>query len=168
MPLTRPPQITSKVSRTPDICVAIFGWLQLASGHAVNPHGPISDQEACTSNVWAINNVCGVGHLLWMKHQNCLQISEYLAPTTNTIQQTYQPISLHTSSSGDWSFGSVAIRAEHMPSSEKDISCRRPSKSLEFNALRIHAHRMNLTMMQVISLDRGSSHANTRFQGCSV
>jgi hypothetical protein len=73
-------------------------------------------------------------------------MSEYLAPTTNTTQQTYQAKSLHTSSSGDWSFGSAALIAEHMPSSEKDISGRRPSESLEFNALRIHAHQMNLTM----------------------
>jgi hypothetical protein len=59
MPITHPPQITSNVSRTADIRVAIFGWLQLASGHVVKPHDPVGDQEACTSNVKAINNVCG-------------------------------------------------------------------------------------------------------------
>jgi hypothetical protein len=79
MPLTSPPQITSNVSRTPDICVAIFRWLQLASGHAVKPHDPFGDQEACTSNVGAINNVmrglrfCGAANyevrfLFWMKN----------------------------------------------------------------------------------------------------
>jgi hypothetical protein len=35
MPLKRPRQITSNVSPTADICVAILEWLQLASGHAV-------------------------------------------------------------------------------------------------------------------------------------
>ncbi len=118
MPVTTRPQITSNMCHVQLIFVLqYFEWLQLASGHVVKPHDPFGDQEACTSNVGAINNVlqglricgaanCEVRRLLWMENQNGLQMSAYLAPTTNAArkiyQAIYQAIYLNTSSSGDW------------------------------------------------------------------